>query len=63
MSDLNRRLDNLERIYPKPRAGLTPTQAAELREACRQAAAERGLDAGDVWNEAVRLIEEGWTPT
>ncbi len=62
MSNLGRRLNDLERLWPKPRAGLTPAQDAELRAVVVRISAERDLDPAEVLEEAYQLISEGWTP-
>ncbi len=62
MSNLGRRLNDLERLWSKPRAGLTPAQDADLRAAVERIAAERDLDPAEVLEEAYQLISEGWTP-
>ncbi len=62
MTSPEKRLDNLERLWPKPRAGLTPAQDAELRALVVRISAERDLDPDEVLEESYRLIAEGWTP-
>ncbi len=61
MSNLNNRLDKLETIYQRPPGGATPEEWQQVREAVERIAAERGLDAEEVFAEAERVIAEyGW---
>ncbi|MDP9472008.1 MAG: hypothetical protein M3Q71_15310 [Chloroflexota bacterium] len=62
MTSPETRINILERLWPKPRAGLTPAQDAELRAVVVRISAERDLDPAEVLEEAYQLISEGWTP-
>lgn len=64
MSDLGRRLNELEKLWPPPASGEpSPEDWAALKEAAARIAVERDLPADEVFDEVVRTIRtEGWNP-
>ncbi len=62
MTNHEKRLRDLEVIWPRPAGNLSPTQEAQLREMVDWVSAERGLDPDEVMDEARRLIAERGLP-